>query len=259
MIRNAYREGWLLVPQPAHAWVAGMMAQKWGNNSVDQPQPYQAVVLGTTFHDAGWMPVDARSPLNEKGEPLHFLEPDFALAQTLYSGAVSQVMQIDPYAGLLIGRHVHLIYSSRATYGRDPLEKVQPLLNNLQQQEAETIAQLQAHPVYSDYLDADTLRHNYRILRTCDLLSLFLFGGFPTRDIADVPLRYTAPFEPVSCKHLDEESLAIQPYLFAEPELHFTVSAIYVAQKTFENEAELHEILPSAERIVLKRRIVSQA
>lgn len=257
MIRKAYRDGWILVPQSAHAWVAGMMAQEWGNDIVNQAKPYQAVVLGTSLHDAGWMAVDEKSPLNKNGEPLHFLELEFDLAEALYKRSVSHVMQIDPYAGVLVGRHNHLIYNSRATHGRDPIEKVQPILEQLEQQEAQTIEQLRDHSIYCDYLDEDRLNHNYRILRTCDLLSLFLFDVFPENDISEVPMRYGEPFEMVSCQRIDKETLQIQPYIFAEPELNFTASAFYIPQKTFKNEAELHKIFWSAERIILKRKIVS--
>jgi Protein of unknown function (DUF3891) len=259
MIRKAYREGWLLIPQPAHAWVSGLMAQKWGNKNINQARPYQAVVLGTMLHDAGWLAVDEKSPLNEKGEPLHFLEAEFDLAEALYRRSVFHVMQIDPYAGLLVGRHNQLIYNSRARHGRDPIEKIQPLLEQLGQQEAQTLEELRNHPIYCDYLDENSLNHNYRILRTCDLLSLFLFGGFPENDISDVPLRYGEPFETVSCRRIDEETLQIQPNIFAEPELNFTVSAFYIPQKTFKNEAELQKLFWDSERIILRRRIVSQA
>lgn len=256
MIRKAYREGWLLIPQAAHAWVSGMIAQSWGNDAVHKANPKQALVLATTLHDAGWLAVDEKSPLNDKGEPLHFLEPEFDLAEPLYKRSVFHVMQIDPYAGILVGRHNQLIYNSRARYGRDPIEKVQALLKQLEQQEAQIIEQLRDHPIYSYYLDENMLNHNYRILRSCDLLSLFLFGGFPAREISDVPLRYGEPFETVSCQRIDEETLQIQPYIFAEPELNFTVSAFYIPQKTFKNEAELHKIFWEAERIILKRKIV---
>lgn len=256
MIRKSYRDGWLLIPQPAHAWVSGIIAQKWGNESVDKPEPHQAVALAATLHDVAWLDTDGHPPLNTKGEPLSFMEPELDDVTDMYARTVAHVSQIDLYAGILINRHVRVIYRSRETRGRDSKEAIQPLLNHLEAQETRAIEQIQAHPIYKAHVSHETLEHNYRILRACDLLSLFLFGAFAPFPIANMPLRYGKPFGEAHCKFVEENILKIEPYLFSEPELNFAISGFYIPQKIFETQAQLQEMFQKAERVVLERKII---
>ena len=256
MIRTAYDDGWLLISQPAHAWLSGQMAQQWGNDAVDPPQPYPAVMLGTTLHDAGWMMADSEPTLNQNGEPLNFIELTFEAGEPMYRRGVTHVMDIDPYAGILANRHVQNIQRSRATYGRDPVEVVQPMLDALEAQVQATVEQLRDHPTYGTFLSDNTLRHNYQILRTCDLLSLFLCGGISVRDIPEVSLRYGEPVQSVQCHWIDDETLRIEPYLFAEPRLTLTVTGRCLPQKTFTDVRELRAMYLTAEPVVLVRKMV---
>lgn len=233
MIRRQYRDGWLLIPQPAHAWVSGQMAAHWGGNHADSPRPYHPVVLGTTLHDSQWYQAETQLPIDTFGQPRSFLDLDIDAAEPMYEGTVHYAAHIDLYAGLLVNHHIRMIFRSRAQHGRDTPEAVQPLLNRLVAHEQNTLKQLQDHPQYSDYIDSDTIAHNYRILRTCDSLSLFLCGAFPTKTLPNVPFKYGELLDEMQADMPEDGVLRLHPYPFDEPELHLSLDARYVPGKTF--------------------------
>lgn len=258
MIRLEHGEGWLLLPQPAHAWLSGTLAQHWGNERVSCPQPKDAVVLGATLHDVDWYALDSRPVMNDQGEPLSFLQPKLDDVEGMYARTVSQVEQIDPYAGILVNRHVQLIYNSRVTHGTDPAERVQPLLDSLRQQEQAAIERLQTHPLYGASVDEERLHHNYRILRTCDLLSLFTCGGFPPRTLSDVPGRYGEPLLTVECELIAEHTLRITPNVLNVPEVTVAIEGRYIPQKRYEDAAHYAEDFHAAQVVTVPLRVVGE-
>lgn len=258
MIRRPYQEGYLLIPQPAHAWLSGQLAQHWGNSGVaSRPEPYQSVVIGTTMHDVGWLEKDGSPILNADNQPLHFIEPELDSVEGMYGRCVSNTMQVDPYAGVLVNRHIQTIYHSRATHKRDKMERLQPLLDALKNQELHTIQQMQTHPVYQDYIDEPHLNHNYRILRTCDLLSLFVCGAFPARTIPDVPFHYDEAFGELTCELLDEHTLKVTPAIFNQSEITVYLQAKIIPKQYFESQADYNEVFEKADSITLRKTIVS--
>lgn len=256
MIRRPYQDGYLLISQPAHAWLSGQLAQHWGNERISSPEPYQTIVLATTMHDNGWHEKEGIPILNAEMQPLDFLGPELDKVKGVYKRCVTQMMQVDPYAAILVNRHIQTIYHSRAVHKRDPIERLQPLLDDLKMQELSTIQNLKTHPVYHNYLDADTLDHNYRILRTCDLLSLFVCGAFPARSVDEIPFTYGEPRGKVNCVMLDEHTLQVSPNLFNQAEITVYLQARVIPQRTFSSEAEYQEVFENAEFITLKKTIV---
>lgn len=254
MIRLPYQAGYLLISQPAHAWLAGQLAQHWH----ERPEPYEAVVIGTTLHDAAWAEKDGFPNLNTENEPLNFFGPELDDVESIYENSVNYVMQVDPYAGLLANRHVQTIYHSRLIHGRDPAERLQPLLDYWQAQYEIVKTRLGKHPLYAAYLDDARLDHNYRILRTCDLLSLFVCGAFPTANISDVPLELGKPAVAVDCTLVDEHTLRVSPNLFDQTEIICYLEARYIPQKQFESAEQYREVFEQATFVTLRKAIISE-
>lgn len=258
MIRRPYQDGYLLITQPAHAWLSGQLAQHWGYDETSCPHPYQSVVIGTTMHDSAWLEKDNQPILNADNQPLNFIEPELDTVEGMYGRCVSNAMQIDPYAGVLVNRHVQTIYHSRKTHKRDPIERLQPLLDELKTQENDAIAQMKTHPLYQQYIDEPILNHNYRILRTCDLLSLFVCGAFPARTISDVPFRYGQAFIDLHCELLDDNTLHVSPQLFDQAEITVYLQAKIIPQKHFQTQAEYATAFEIAEVITVQKTIINE-
>jgi hypothetical protein len=256
VIRRPYQDGYLLIPQPAHAWISGKLASHWGNEHVSRPKPFEAVTLASTLHDVGWLEKDGLPLLHDDSHPLNFLDPSLDDVEGMYMRCASHAMQIDPYVGWLVNRHVQLIFNSKLTSGDYPVTRIQARLDELQTQADDLIQRMQTHPEYEGYLDEATLDHNYRILRICDLLSLFVCGAFPARTISNVPLRYGEPSIPVECKLLDDHTLHLSEALFDEGELSFYLDARVIPQQQYESAEAYQEAFENAAFVTLKKSFV---
>lgn len=113
MICRRERDGWVLITQPAHAWLAGELAAIWGNDAFAVPAPLEAVVLATRLHDVGWMTWDTTPRLGADGKRVNFL--DITLDETIPSGGrqYAKVSLLDPCATFLVSMHPSTIYHRR--------------------------------------------------------------------------------------------------------------------------------------------------
>ncbi len=257
MIRIPYNDGYLLIPQPAHAWLSGQLARQWGGDVADSPEPLEAIVLATTLHDVGWLAKDTRPLLNDAGQPLNFLEPGIDDVEDMYLRAVDHVTAVDPYAGLLVNRHVQLIFEGRVKRGTDTLERMAGTLAQLQTGREALVQQMASHPIYREHLSDVTVTHNYRILRTCDLLSLFLCGALPPRTMPDVPTRYGESSVELACQLKHADALHISAALFEQDELKFYVDARYIEQAQFASATEYEQAFTAAEQITLRKTLIT--
>lgn len=257
MIRRPYDDGYVLITQNTHAWLSGQLALHWGNDNVSRPEPFETVLIGTILHDIAWMEKDADPLLNPKNQPHDFLEAEVDDFDAMYERGVHEVHQVDPYAALLVNRHLQTIYGMRVALKRDPIERLQPLLNRLKDLEESTLESLTTHPLYSKYIDDATLDHNYRILRTCDLLSLYIYNAFPAGTAQDVPIRYGEPYQDVVCEMLDEDTMRVSPGLFDQPELTIYLQARFIPEKSFDSMDDYREAYEKADFITLKKTIIT--
>ncbi len=105
MILARTDRGVRFVTQPDHAALAGRLAELWGGETFDFPEPTAAVRLAVHAHDDGWRPYDRRPRLDPDGSPraFHELPPDEWLC--LYRRGIDEVARADRYAGLLVSMH----------------------------------------------------------------------------------------------------------------------------------------------------------
>jgi hypothetical protein len=105
------------VTQPDHADLAGQFADHWGGD-VDRPEPFESLVVAAYLHDVGWEAHDRRPRLDEDGEPVDFRGMPADPWVPLYEEGVDAVVDLDPYAGLLVSLHGAGLRNRR--YGLSP-------------------------------------------------------------------------------------------------------------------------------------------
>ncbi|MEL7435088.1 MAG: DUF3891 family protein [Chloroflexota bacterium] len=256
MIRVPYDKdgeaGFLLIPQPAHAMLSGLIAEHWATPL----EPAHAIMLATTLHDIGWLRKDTLPLLNDEGAPLHFLDPTLEESGEMYIQCVVDVRAIDPYAALLVKRHIETIFNSRVEHGRDSEDDVAPYLFRLQRHDKALRAILADHPFYTRYSDESTIERNYRILRTCDFMSLFVCGAFTPRTIT-VPFSAENPAQEVACELVDSDTLRLTPSPLAVDELTVPLTVRYINKTHFGNAEVYAEAFQTAERMTLVKRIIA--
>ncbi len=260
MIYRSTNDGWLVISQSAHAWVSGKLTTLWGNEQFVSPMPREAVVLATSLHDIGWMAWDATPRLQQDGRPVNFLETTLADTHDVWERGISAVTQHNLYSGLLVSLHADLVYRRRLERGVDSheqLAKIQQKLDRLATFQAETQARLQNHSRYEDVIDNIHLQANYRILRTCDLLSLAICTGpLTSGTIADVPAQIPKSRSEIVYRPQDKHTLALNPYPFSKPEVIVQLEVRMLHQHTFSDAKTFHTALQEAAWKVLEFRFV---
>lgn len=262
----------LLVEQVAHGKMAGEVAQHWGNVDFDVPTPRDKATLATAMHDEGWREPDLLPLFNEtEGRPLHFLELSMEDHVKLYSRGVGEVFAADPYAGLLISMHWTGLYRARwglqpggIRWGTDGRQDEVVLAE--EHRWIEVKRSLMAGHIRSDL--EQHLWHNYDLLQTWDLLSLYASvcetvpGEGPSAHVFDslatidhVPGPRTIPSVPTAVGRdrvqltltaVEPGIVELDPYPFDTDQLHVTVPARAIPDRRYSGSAEVHDALEHA-------------
>jgi hypothetical protein len=230
----------VLIAQTNHAELSGMFAANWGNDVFAPPRPYQSVVRGTIYHDAGWYRYEAQPTYDvaTKSTPGFFQVPADPIQLEAYQWAIDWVTDIDPYAGLLVSRHRTGLWSDRYhTMRNPPMRQRGPLGDQViafvRREEA-----LQEEAFKS--LDRREFDINYHNLQVWDFLSLYLcMNETPGPQTFDpVPTTYQQrDGTQMSVKALDAERISIEPYPFAVRPLRVCYAYKHLATHDFPSQA----------------------
>jgi hypothetical protein len=250
MICRPEGNGWLLIAQGAHAWMAGELAACWGNEAFAVPEPYDAVVLATRLHDIGWAAGDAAPPLDDAGQPVDFLNISLAETIPIWRQAVKQIALLNPYSALLVSMHATTIYRRRLQRGADPPADSALIQSQLEEQaaiQAMLAAKLADHPRYGPATAAARLSRTYRWLRVCDLLSLAVLATMlpPAGMIAEVPGKGDG-LTTLQYRIEEPYTLLLDPSPFAQPRFQLHVDARYLDQRAFPDQVSYQAALAAA-------------
>lgn len=246
MIVAETETGFQLTTQPAHAALTGQLARHWGNDRFEAPTPEAASVIAATAHDDGWLRFDRRPRLGD-GAPLDFREMSADVWIGLYDEGIEAVVDVDPYAGLLVSMHGsglqrgwYGLFAPALTARPTPAPAYAPFVDRQEARQAELLAELRGeNGVYSEWLSAadertlstiheegvapDTagsesrLWHNYALLQVWDHLSLAFCTAVPPpgrEKIPQVPTTVGGSTETLRIETLGDEAFRIQPYPF---------------------------------------------
>jgi hypothetical protein len=182
-----------LMGQTDHSRLVGQFAAHWGNAEFATPEPYDSVVRAAIYHDFGWLGYEMRPLADpESGKPYEFRSLPFRTdSLEAYGRWIDWATDVDPYAGLIIGKHRTGLWQQR--YGTidhpgmnyNPRGMKPEIATFIEEQEARQ-AQLAAE------CDPHQLQVNYHLLQVWDLLGLYFCCHEPHEDyIAPVPTSYT--------------------------------------------------------------------
>ncbi|MHC8505048.1 DUF3891 family protein [Pseudonocardia artemisiae] len=262
----------ILIEQVVHAHMAAEIAAHWGNEQFAAPRPQDKACLAAAMHDDGWREPDSIPLFNEKeARPLHFLEIGMEDHVKLYGRGVDEVFAADPYAGLLVSMHWTGLYRSRWGMQAGRVE----FGDNVRQDEA-VLAEEQRwidvkRELVRDQRRSDlelSLWHNYDLLQTWDLLSLYACvcdtvpDDGPVRQVFEtlksidhVPGVRTIPSVPVSIggerveitlTAVERGVVAVDPYPFDVDELTVGVTAKAIPDRRYDSAEEARQAVASA-------------
>lgn len=238
--------------QPAHAELAGRLADRWGNDRVAAPAPTVPLRLAAYHHDVGWRGHDDRPHVDAAGEPVDFRSADPATWADLYEAGIDHVAELDAYAGLLCSLHGAGL--RRRRYGLSPSwSQTPPAYAEFVDREERRQERLADRSHAADRLtdrDRAQLRHlhatgdgtdgpggrlwtGYRLLQAWDTLSLALCLAVEPPAIEAVEPVPTGDGDVTLTLDRVENGVRVDPYPFATAPLTVPVTTRTVEQAAF--------------------------
>lgn len=202
MIVRERPDSFLLFGQHEHALIAGEFARRWGEG----PLPFESTVYAVANHDIAWRELDREVLWNEERDrPYSFVDYPLQLKLPAQKKGIDLVEDHDPYAGCLCSMH----------YARFLLDAERSEEIEFREGEFERQGRLEEKMSAGEL---ESLERNFRFLRLCDGLSLFLClnesGG------EDSPPPYPGGFEFEGTRFSpvweDDRTLALDPNPFRE-------------------------------------------
>ena len=218
MLHRKTPEGRICITQPTHAWVAGQLAQAWGNDRFGTFTPWQEVCLGAELHDIGWLKWEPNPTLNaQTGYPHSFTELPTAVSLEIWTGAKQLAMPFGRYATLLVSLHGTGLFQRFTGWQKSAAttQQVQAYLRQEADFQAQLIEQLQADSEYQQHATPEAIDRNRQLVATWDTLSLMICMGVQqAQPIQDVPTIANKTSLTLAAIDSDSTRLTVDPWPF---------------------------------------------
>ena len=200
MIVRERADSYILIKQHDHSLISGEFARHWA----EEPQPLEPTLYAIANHDVGWQRLDASVRWNEEpGKPYSFINYPIESKLRAYKEGINLLEARSPYAACLCSMH----YSSFLGVSEDEVR--------FRESEAERRRRIK-NALSREELD--NLERNFRLLKMCDNLSLFVCLNEPGRN--DHPwYKKGFEFEGMRFEPIweDHRTLRLDPNPFSEP------------------------------------------
>lgn len=281
MLTTRRNDKLFLIGQNDHGILAGELVDHWGNDRFAVPTPLDGVRKGVAMHDEGWRGPDAEPLFNaEERRPEHFLEIEMKDHIPLYRTGVEEVLRQDGYAGLLVSMHWTGLYRGRWGMqtgildfgsGRTPIQQLQDDSVAAQEQHwIEVKRELVNGTVRSDF--EANLWHNYDLLQTFDLLSLFvcvanhapapadaeplpLAGTLKAIDqapgprvIQNVPTAIAGERVDLVLRAVEPSVVTVDPWPFRPDTFKLSVEATTIPDRRYDSQADARAAVEAGEK-----------
>jgi hypothetical protein len=271
VIRRQDESDFLLITQHDHALIAGELAEQFGNEYFDRPQPLESAIRGVRLHDCGWPLHDDQPTRNRDGLPLDVFETPRDIALPVWTASVERAAQQDPYAGLLVSLHVlslSVFATTQTTFEHEKFDISDPAdkfaVTKFQHREIERQEKLRMqlglrtdrpthhkHPQEVTQKKEDQLTFNFRMLQALDAISLAACCTKPpsaqTQDV--MPQPGAAPMRLNLARR--GKDVTVDPWPFAPAQIELMIPVIRVANKQYASDDELRAAMASGSSEVL--------
>ena len=96
-----------------HALLAASLAEHFGNDRFDIPQPFDEILYLVTHHDHGWLELDENPPLDEQGLPYNLVKTPFNYILETSRASPDFNQAHSPFCGLVSSMHSYGLYNGR--------------------------------------------------------------------------------------------------------------------------------------------------
>lgn len=259
MLHRQTSTGIIAIAQPTHAWIAGCLAQVWGNRDFGNFTPKAEVCLGTTIHDIGWVFWENEPTLNlQTGYPHNFMELPSEISVKIWSGVKHLTLSYGRYVALLVSLHGTGLFERFRKWENSP-DSIRLAEAYFQQEYAyqkQLINDLQNDSYYAKYVTSEAIQRNRKLVAVWDVLSLALCMGLrEERQFHDIPTasgETTLTLIPVDDRF---EKIKVSPWAFARDEVKLNYDG-RVLRDRFTNQTQMRQALANAEWIKMSTVLI---
>ncbi len=239
MIRREAEQGWLVVPQPAHALHAALLVAHWaGTSAFPRPEPWYEVLIAISQHDIGWVEWERAPRISPDGWPRNFTELDLEDHLAIWQRGVRWALVQSPFLAYMVSRHATTLYEHR----RDEDTRVAAFLEEQRRVQEHLAARLPHPPAALD--------EAYRLLRLADWFSLALC--MERYRSGPVQLGVGPGGQRLELVPLPNGQLTVTPWPFNTDRVRTHVTAYRLQRRSFSGDAELRRALEGAETVILR-------
>lgn len=250
MLHRQTPTGIIAIAQPTHAWIAGCLAQAWGNQDFGNFTPREEVCLGAAIHDIGWVFWENEPTLNlQTGYPHNFMELPSEISVKIWSGVKHLTSSYGRYAALLVSLHGTGLFERFRKWENSP-ESTQLVEEYLQQEYAyqkQLVNYLQNDSYYANHTTPEVIQRNRKLVAIWDLLSLALCMGLQEeRQFHDIPS--TSGETTLTLIPVDDnfDKIKVEPWAFERDEVKLNYDGRVLNEK-FTDETQMRQALANAE------------
>jgi hypothetical protein len=209
------------ITQPDHAALAARILQAWRTDGFDRHPRRDRILFAIAEHDNGWIEEDDSTLVDEEGRPLDFIAAPPQVKHRIWPRGVARVAQRHPYEAALIAQHALTVHAGHRA--EEPWRPFFKTMERLRTAMLEGVAD-------------QAFEHDYRLVRTADLLSLVFCNG------------WTDPHELPGGRRtiLKGTTLEVSPDPFAGARVALRIAARRLPRQTYRSAAALRAALAAA-------------
>src|SRR5581483_10336 len=259
MLFRGEGDGLIAISQPAHAWVSGQLARRWGNAQFGGFEPPEEVCLAAALHDIGFVEWEEQPTLNpETGLPFTFLELPTRAHLEIWSAGIRHMLGYGRYPAWLVSAHYTWLCRGHPSDSAADRRLERRFLE--EQEELQTT--LETSLLNDFYHEAratnQALERNRQFVSLWDWLSLLLCMGLHEERIVDnVPT--AEGIGEIRLKPLNAEGtrIGIAPWPFATESLEVLCEGRHLL-KRYETEAKMRKALRAASPVTVNMELVPE-
>jgi len=280
MIRREWEGDFVLIPQPEHARLSGVLAEHWGAGEFVRPEPWDEVLLATYEHDEGWVEWEKRPTLDADHFLVNFNRTPLEVTIDNFRRTVEKAYKKGrPYAAALVNRHAINVYElvlSLRGLGPEEEAKIHDYVSELEGRQAEIFRELAGQPEFERAMTDEAVHRNGRFVTVLDLLSLILCNGWTHLDrmagvpmgedhFGDIGVKWADPGgpdpggpDPVGPGPVSPIGMCLEltPWPFSRDSLEGSAQGLRIPGHPFDTEEDLHAALREAPPFEMSFRVI---
>lgn len=228
-----------------HLELVGQLAESFGNEQFELPEPRDEFLYACRWHDRGWQDLDLNPPLDPRtGLPYNLVETPIPIIVLTGARSPEHNEAHHPYSGLIASMHIWGLYNGR--YGMSEMVLIEAIpdqhrmaagamLDSERGRQERLKTALIGDPKTAAWVEEEALSANYKRLQFFDTLALY-FNCTPEGDreqatFTHVPRSVTEDTD-IVIRPLKGNTYALNPYPFCDDPLEVYFDGRFLSPQT---------------------------